>query len=203
MKALPIALLSLLTGSLASTSAFGIPSITKSIAQDDLPLYSTPPSPQLTFQVLPPTDLQNHTNTGFPGSIDLLSASIPDLAALLRNGSITSVDLTRHYLSRIHATSFLNAYLFLNAYALIEAAEADEKLAALRSRDRSDEREEEDLLLGIPYALKGNIAAPAHVAPTTAGSFSMLGTVVKESAKVEQRLRERGAVLLGLTNLDE
>lgn len=38
------------------------------------------------------------TTTGFPSEINLLTATIQDLQAYLKNGSVTSVQLTKEYL---------------------------------------------------------------------------------------------------------
>jgi aspartyl-tRNA(Asn)/glutamyl-tRNA(Gln) amidotransferase subunit A len=57
------------------------------------------------------------------------------------------------------------------------------------------------LLLGVPVAIKDNIATLHH--PTTCGSRILTGYVSPYEATVVTRLREAGAVPFGKTNMDE
>jgi len=57
------------------------------------------------------------------------------------------------------------------------------------------------LLLGVPVAVKDNIATLHH--PTTCGSRILEGYVSPYEATVVRRLREAGAVPFGKTNMDE
>jgi aspartyl-tRNA(Asn)/glutamyl-tRNA(Gln) amidotransferase subunit A len=57
------------------------------------------------------------------------------------------------------------------------------------------------LLLGVPVAVKDNIATLHH--PTTCGSRILAGYVSPYEATVVRRLRESGAVPFGKTNMDE
>lgn len=138
---------------------------------------------------------------------DLFHASIAELSAGMWQGNFTSVDLTRAYLTRIRSTQKLNAILTISSYALVEAANADIQFRQLRAKCL-DIAEDQCLysippLLGIPYLVKDNIAVPAHVGPTTAGSFSLLNTTVREASGIVQQLARAGAVLIGTTNMDE
>ena len=56
-------------------------------------------------------------------------------------------------------------------------------------------------LLGIPVAIKDNIASLHH--PTTCGSRILAGYVSPYEATVVRRLREAGAIPFGKTNMDE
>jgi amidase len=58
------------------------------------------------------------------------------------------------------------------------------------------------LLHGLPVLLKDNIAT-RHALNTTAGSFALLGSVVRRDASVVRRLRRARAVVLGKANMDE
>jgi aspartyl-tRNA(Asn)/glutamyl-tRNA(Gln) amidotransferase subunit A len=60
---------------------------------------------------------------------------------------------------------------------------------------------EPGLLLGVPVAIKDNIATLHH--PTTCGSRILAGYVSPYEATVVQRLRAAGAVPFGKTNMDE
>ena len=57
------------------------------------------------------------------------------------------------------------------------------------------------LLLGVPVAIKDNIASLHH--PTTCGSRILEGYVSPYEATVVRRLRDAGAVPFGKTNMDE
>lgn len=147
------------------------------------------------------SSVQQPLNIGSNEIPDLFSLSIAQLSSALWQGHYTSVDLTRAYLARIEATHLLNAVLSINSYALVEAANADIQIARLRRERHGHLRV--PLLLGIPYIVKDNIAVPPHVGPTTAGSFALLNTTVKRASSVVQHLTDAGAVLLGISNLDE
>ncbi|KAJ7120177.1 amidase signature enzyme [Mycena epipterygia] len=134
-----------------------------------------------------------------PALPDLYEASIQELQAGLDRGQFTSVDLIKAYLARIEEVNIngpgLRAVIELNPSALKQAAALDieRKLTGKRSE-----------LHGIPILLKDNIAT---IAPegmnTTAGSFSLLGSIVPEDAGVVKKLREAGAIFLGKANLSE
>ncbi|KAJ8700654.1 hypothetical protein PTI98_003663 [Pleurotus ostreatus] len=130
---------------------------------------------------------------------DLYEASVPELQAGLNAGHFTSVDLVKAYFARIEEVNLkgpaLRAVLELNPSALAQAASLDRerKLKGARST-----------LHGIPILLKDNIATIASEGMnTTAGSFSLLGSVVPEDAGVVKRLRKAGAIILGKANLSE
>lgn len=57
-------------------------------------------------------------------------------------------------------------------------------------------------LHGIPFVVKDNIATNDKM-ETTAGSYTLMGSVVPRDAHVVKKLREAGAVLLGKSGLSE
>ncbi|CAE6497226.1 unnamed protein product [Rhizoctonia solani] len=131
--------------------------------------------------------------------LDLYEASIADLQFGLENGDFTSVDLVRAYLARIdqvnHIGPRLNAILETNPHALEQAHALDEerKLSGKRSA-----------LHGIPILVKDSIATLASEGMnTTAGSYALLGSLVRGEATVVAKLRKAGAIVLGKTNLCE
>ncbi|KAL0959934.1 hypothetical protein HGRIS_011597 [Hohenbuehelia grisea] len=130
---------------------------------------------------------------------DLYEASVPELQAGLAAGHFTSVDLVKAYFARIDEVNLkgpaLRAVLELNPTALKQAAllDLERKVKGPRSA-----------LHGIPVLLKDNIATVASEGMnTTAGSFSLLGSVVPRDAGVVTRLRKAGAIILGKANLSE
>ncbi|KAF9497570.1 amidase signature enzyme [Pleurotus eryngii] len=130
---------------------------------------------------------------------DLYEASIAELQAGLHAGHFTSVDLVKAYFARIEEVNLkgpmLRAILELNPSALEQAAALDYKRMSEGARSP---------LHGIPILLKDNIATlSSEGMNTTAGSFSLLGSIVPEDASVVKRLRKAGAIILGKGNMDE
>ncbi|KAK1220637.1 hypothetical protein PQX77_016588 [Marasmius sp. AFHP31] len=130
---------------------------------------------------------------------DLYEASVIELQQGLDDGFFTSVDLVKAYFARIEEVNLkgpaLRAVLEINPSALEQAAVLDKERKLLGKRT---------LLHGIPVLLKDSIATVASEGMnTTAGSFSLLGSVVPEDAGVVKRLRKAGAIILGKANLSE
>ena len=120
-----------------------------------------------------------------------LPHSIRGAADLLRSRRTSALELTEAALERSHADRH-NAWLHLcDERARAQARTAD---ARLKLGDAT-------ALTGIPWACKDIIGTKAI--PTTAGSRILEGYVPPYSATVVERLDERGAVMLGKTNLDE
>jgi aspartyl-tRNA(Asn)/glutamyl-tRNA(Gln) amidotransferase subunit A len=119
--------------------------------------------------------------------------SIGEARTLLRQGEISSAELTQALLDRtLDLDNDLKAYLTLAPeLALAQAAEADRRRAA----------GENGPLLGIPLAIKDVICVEGL--PTTCGSRILESYVPPFSATVFEKLRQAGAVLLGKTNTDE
>lgn len=86
----------------------------------------------------------------------------------------------------------------LNAYVTLDHEGAR---AAAGQAEQAMARGVEDLLLGIPIAVKDNICARGI--RTTCSSDILKNFVPTYDAFVIQKLKERGAVILGKTNLDE
>ena len=125
---------------------------------------------------------------------ELYELTIREAAQALREGALTSVELTESVLRRIEATEpRLNAYIAVTAdLAREQALAADRELAA--GRDRGP-------LHGIPFALKDLIDTAG--VPTTAGSDFLRDRVPTRDAFVWTKLREAGAVLTGKLGLHE
>jgi amidase len=112
------------------------------------------------------------------------------------NGSLTSTALVQFYLDQISRLNpLLRAIIEVNPDALRQAARADARRASSGGRLTGG-------LHGIPVLLKDNIAT-LDTLNTTAGSFALLGSVVKRDAGVVVRLRQAGAVVLGKANPSE
>jgi len=118
---------------------------------------------------------------------DLAFLPVHRLAALIRAGHVTSVELTDLYLERLHRYDpvLLCAVSILDGRAREEAQQADADLRAGNWRGP---------LHGIPYGVKDLFAVRGT--RTTWGSADFEERVIDEDAEVVVRLREAGAVLL-------
>ncbi|KAL4909508.1 hypothetical protein BDW74DRAFT_187587 [Aspergillus multicolor] len=127
----------------------------------------------------------------FPSLID---ATQIELQTGLRLGCFTSADLVRAYFERIHeVNSKLNPVLDLNPEARVIAEQLD--LERQQGTTRGP-------LHGLPILVKDLIATGDEM-DTTAGSYALVGTVVRREATVVANLRKSGAIILGKTSLSE
>ncbi len=123
----------------------------------------------------------------------LHTLSIGELADRLATRQTSSVELTRHFLTRIERLNpSLNAVITLTAdAALASAAAADRRLAA----------GEKGALLGIPLIHKDIFCTDG--VRTSCGSRMLDNFVAPYDATVVARLKSAGAVMLGKANMDE
>ncbi len=121
--------------------------------------------------------------------------TLREMAGLLRRGVLTSVNLLEFYLQRIAERN-------PQINALIQLESADELRRQAREADE--------------MARIGNIRGPLHGIPMTIkdvchvrgfrmsrGLEELLGAASQEDATVVARLREAGAIILGITNVPE
>jgi len=118
---------------------------------------------------------------------ELAFYSIPQLASLIKNKKITSVELTQFFISRLKKYGdILHCVISLTEdIALKEAAQADKEISAGKYRG---------LLHGIPYGLKDLFAVKGT--KTTWGAEPYRNQVIDNNSYVYTKLKEAGAVLV-------
>lgn len=122
---------------------------------------------------------------------EIAYAGIAGRRDLLQAGRVSAVELLEHSLSRItRLDPQLGAFRRLFPTARAEAEAADTAIAAGTARP----------LLGIPLAVKDNLAVEGHAPSQGTASPEPVRT---RDAEIVRRLRAAGAVIVGSTNLPE
>lgn len=123
---------------------------------------------------------------------DLAYYNIPQLARLLRQGDISSVELTAFFIARLreYDQRLFCVISLTEELALEQAARADAELAA--GQDRG-------LLHGIPYGAKDLLATQSY--KTTWGAQPYRNQSFDYDAAVIESLEEAGAVLVAKLSL--
>jgi amidase len=124
----------------------------------------------------------------------VVEKNIAELRVALDNGTVTSVELVAAYLNRIgfydrHGIT-LNAVPVLNPAMFSDARASDERRARGEVRGPLD---------GIPYTAKNSYQAKGLTVASGSPAFADL--VAQQDAFTIGRLRDAGAVLIGLTNM--
>jgi aspartyl-tRNA(Asn)/glutamyl-tRNA(Gln) amidotransferase subunit A len=125
-----------------------------------------------------------------------------EMAARLRAGEVSSMDLLEAHLSAIRESDrALHAWLVVDEVgARATARRADERLQAAH-REGPGALTALPALLGIPVGLKDLVLARGRQA--TAGSRILEGFIAPYDAHIVERLDAAGAVIVGKTNMDE
>ena len=125
---------------------------------------------------------------------DLLSSSAVELAAAIRGGTISAVEVLELHLERIREVNpRLNAVVTLcTERARGQAEAADRALADGRAVGP---------LHGVPFVVKDTLAVAG--VRSTAGSLLLASHVPARTAPAVERLERAGAVLLGKSNCPE
>ncbi|RDA90830.1 hypothetical protein CP533_1552 [Ophiocordyceps camponoti-saundersi (nom. inval.)] len=124
----------------------------------------------------------------------LEEATIYEMQEWMERGNLTSKQLVQCYLNRIEQTQeYAGSMIEINPDALDIARERDRERKVHMIRGP---------LHGIPFTIKDNIASKDKM-QTTAGSLALKYSVVPADAHVLDRLRRKGAVLLGKAAMSE
>jgi aspartyl-tRNA(Asn)/glutamyl-tRNA(Gln) amidotransferase subunit A len=125
---------------------------------------------------------------------DLCDLPLLDVAAKIRLGHVSPVEVTERVLARIDALGgTLNAFItVLSEQARHDAREAESEILAGHYRGP---------LHGIPVSIKDLFAT--NGTRTTAGSRVLANYIPDHDATIVERLRTAGAILIGKTNMLE
>jgi aspartyl-tRNA(Asn)/glutamyl-tRNA(Gln) amidotransferase subunit A len=119
--------------------------------------------------------------------------SLAQQALMLRSRSISSVELTQHYLKRIRALNpTLNAFITVNEARTLDAA---------RKADDARAQGDNAALLGLPVAQKDIFLVDGW--RTTCGSKMLSSFIAPYTATVVANMEAAGCVTLGKLNMDE
>ncbi|HUH33240.1 MAG TPA: amidase [Daejeonella sp.] len=162
-------------------------------------------SPALNFNPVPAgykfPDKVNYFKSGEVGEVSLSADkqelafyNVRELAWLLKNRKITSVELTTFFINRLkkYDPTLLNVVNLTEERALKQAAKADAEIKAGKYRG---------VLHGIPFGAKDLLAAKGS--KTTWGSVAYKDQQLDLDATVITRLENQGAVLIAKTTLGE
>jgi len=126
--------------------------------------------------------------------VELFELNARDLAEKIRNGDVTSEEVTAAALTRIEQVEpEINAYITVTA---------DQALDRARSLDNKRSKGDDiGALGGVPMAIKDSIVTAGI--RTTAGSHILENFIPPYNAHVIEKLLDAGAVILGKANTDE
>ena len=119
----------------------------------------------------------------------LLDKSITEIHELLKKKEIKPIDLVEEAYERIEKNKELNAYITLTKEEAIQEAKELEKL------------EVDNILFGIPIAVKDNIVTKGI--RTTCASHILENFIPIYNATVVEKLKEKHMIIIGKTNMDE
>ena len=119
----------------------------------------------------------------------MLDKSLKEINELLKSKKIKPIDLVNEAFERIENNSDLNAYITLN------------KEDALKEAKKLEDVEVDNILFGLPIAIKDNIIT--NNLRTTAASAILKDFVPIYDATVVEKLKEKHMIIIGKTNMDE
>ena len=152
-------------------------------------------------------EAQTDTRVEIKRSVPITTAAVPkrpetdealaflpvtELANLVRNRKVSSVELTKLYIARLKKYDPMLKFVvnLTEELAMETAVRADKEIAAGRYRGP---------LHGIPWGAKDLMSVPGY--PTTWGIPQLRDQVLKERATVFHRLEQAGAVLVAKLSL--
>ena len=118
-----------------------------------------------------------------------LNRSIKEINELLKNKTIKPIDLVEEAFQNIENNSELNAYITLN------------KEEAIKRAKELESKEVDNLLFGLPIAVKDNIVTKEL--RTTCASHILDNFIPIYNATVVEKINEKNMIIIGKTNMDE
>jgi Asp-tRNA(Asn)/Glu-tRNA(Gln) amidotransferase A subunit family amidase len=161
-----------------------------------IPQWFDPVLPQMNFDTK-----QEKIQWNIPASValpalqaDLAFYSIPQLASLLKNKKISSVDLTRFFINRLkqYGDTLHCVISITEDIAMLQARKADADFA--KGIVKSP-------LQGIPYGLKDLFSVKGT--KTTFGTPPFKDQLIEEDAFIYTKLKNAGAVLIAKLSMGE
>ena len=118
-----------------------------------------------------------------------LNLEITEINKLLKEKKITPVTLVEEAFSNIENNKELNAYITLN------------KEEALKQAKELENKEVDNILFGLPIAIKDNIVTKGL--RTTCASHILDNFIPLYDATVIEKIKEKNMIIIGKTNMDE
>lgn len=118
-----------------------------------------------------------------------LSLDIKDINKLLREKKIMPLDLVKEAFENIENNKELNAYITLN------------KEEALKQAEELQDKEVDNILFGLPIAIKDNICTKGL--RTTCASHILENFTPIYDATIIEKIKEKHMIIIGKTNMDE
>jgi len=118
-----------------------------------------------------------------------LNKSIKEINELLKNKTIKPIDLVEEAFQNIENNKELNAYITLN------------KEEAIAKAKELEDKEVDNLLFGLPIAVKDNIITKGL--RTTCASHILDNFIPIYNATVVEKINEKNMIIIGKTNMDE
>ena len=118
-----------------------------------------------------------------------LNKSIKEINELLKNKTIKPIDLVEEAFQNIENNKDLNAYITLN------------KEEAIAKAKELEDKEVDNLLFGLPIAVKDNIVTKGL--RTTCASHILDNFIPIYNATVVEKINEKNMIIIGKTNMDE
>jgi len=121
---------------------------------------------------------------------------IQEKLKLIKSGKLTAEQNIKNFLDRIKrenkAEKKINAFLQINDHALLEAKEVDSNMKKSKAPGK---------LAGLAVAIKANINVCGMFA--SCASHTLENYKATYDASVIEKLKQEGAIIIGMTNMDE
>lgn len=118
-----------------------------------------------------------------------LDKTIQEIHSLLKEKKIKPIDLVEECFERIEKNKDLNAYITLN------------KEEAIKTAKELENKEVDNLLFGLPIAVKDNIVTKGL--RTTCASHMLDNFIPIYDATVVENIKKNNMIIIGKTNMDE